>query len=136
MVYIKKVGGNMTISKMSEKYGLSSDTLRYYERIGLLPHVQRNDSGFRDYGETDGQWVEFIMCMRSAGIPVETLIEYVELFQQGDSTKEARKAILIEQRDNLAERIEEMQATLKRLNFKIEGYEELMLPKERELSED
>lgn len=69
--------------------------------------------------------------MRSAGIPVEALIEYVTLFQQGDSTREARKQIMIEQRDLLAEKTAEMQKTLDRLNMKTENYEKLIVPVEQ-----
>ena len=98
----------MTIAEVSKKYALSIDTLRYYERIGLIPKVQRSRSGIRDYSESDLNWVEFIKCMRAAGIPVEALIEYVALFQQGERTVEARKQILIEQRDLLAARVEEL----------------------------
>lgn len=113
----------MTISEVSERYGISQDTLRYYERVGLIPHVPRKASGIRDYDEDSCNWVEFICCMRSAGLPIEALIEYVTLYQQGDTTKETRKQILIEQRDNLAVRLKEMQATLERLDGKIARYD-------------
>ncbi|MBS5927312.1 MAG: MerR family transcriptional regulator [Clostridium sp.] len=113
----------MTITEVSKKYALSQDTLRYYERIGLIPAVNRNKSGIRDYTDEDCKWVEFIKCMRGAGLPIEVLIEYVELFQEGESTIQARKEILIEQREKLIERMEEMQKTLERLNFKISRYE-------------
>lgn len=124
----------MTISEVSKKYDISADTLRYYERIGLIPAVHRNASGNRDFTEEDIGWVEFIKCMRSAGLSIEALIEYVALFQKGNSTITARKQILIEQREMLAERIAEMQQTLLRLDSKIEGYEERMLKCEKELS--
>lgn len=114
----------MTISEVAKKYNLSADTIRYYERIGLIPRVNRSASGIRDFTENDCGWVEFIKCMRGAGLPIEALIDYVALFQQGDMTVEARKSILVEQRDVLAERMEEMQSTLERLNQKIEHYEE------------
>lgn len=114
----------MTITEVSKKYDLSADTLRYYERIGLIPSVHRKENGVRDYTEKDCGWVEFIKCMRGSGVQVEALIEYVELFQKGRSTKEARKQILIEQRDLLATKLEEMQNTLARLNAKIERYEQ------------
>ena len=113
----------MTIAEVSKKYDISADTLRYYERIGLIPKVHRNKSGIRDYTEEDCGWVEFVKCMRRAGLQIEAIIEYVELYFQGDSTVEARKNILIEQRDRLACKIEEMQGTLERLNKKIERYE-------------
>ncbi|GAF26213.1 predicted transcriptional regulators [Moorella thermoacetica Y72] len=123
----------MTIAEVSKKFGLSPDTLRYYERIGLIPRVNRNISGIRDYTEEDCKWIEFIKCMRSAGVQVETLVEYVTLLQQGDKTIEARKQILIEQREKLLSRIEEMEKALERLNFKIEEYETKLIPAENNL---
>lgn len=123
----------MTISEVSSRYDLSRDTLRYYERIGLIPRVNRTKSGIRDYTEEDCTWIEFIKCMRNAGLPIEVLIEYVGLFQQGDATIEVRKELLAEQRDQLIARIEEMQQTLERLNYKIDSYEQAVIPKENEL---
>lgn len=82
----------MTIAEVSSQYGLSPDTLRYYERIGLIPPVRRTAGGIRDYSENDCMWVSFAKCMRGAGLQVEALIEYVSLFQKGDATIEARKA--------------------------------------------
>jgi len=123
----------MKIAEVSEKYGLSVDTLRYYERVGLLPTVNRNDSGIRDYNELDLRRVDFIKCMRSAGLPVEVLIEYVALVQQGDRTIEARKEILIEQRKLLVDRMNEMQKTLDILEHKIEVYEKAVLKKEKQI---
>jgi DNA-binding transcriptional MerR regulator len=112
----------MKIAQVSEKYGLSVDTLRYYERVGLIPPVHRNEGGIRDYDELDLRRVDFIKCMRAAGLPVEVLIEYMGLIQQGDSTIEARKEILVEQRNLVAARMQEMQKTLDLLNHKIDVY--------------
>ena len=78
----------MTIKEVSEKYGISQDTLRYYERIGLIPPVPRTPGGIRDYQEKDLGWVEQAVCMRSAGVQIEALIEYVRLYQMGDSAIE------------------------------------------------
>jgi len=121
----------MKIAEVSERYGISPDTLRYYERIGLILPVNRNESGIRDYNEIDLRRVEFIKCMRSAGLPIEALIEYVGLVQQGDETIEARKEILMEQRELLAARMKEMQITLDLLEHKIEVYENAVLTKEQ-----
>ena len=123
----------MKIAEVSVKYGLSVDTLRYYERVGLIPPVHRNDGGIRDYNELDLRRVDFIKCMRSAGLPVEILIEYVALVQQGDKTIEARKDILIEQRTLLVDRMNEMQKTLDILEHKIEVYEKAVLKKEKKI---
>lgn len=123
----------MTITEVSKKYGITADTLRYYERIGLIPPVNRNSSGNRDYTEEDCRWVKFIKCMRGAGLSIETLIEYVALFQQGNETIDVRKELLLEQRRQLAERVEELQNTLSYLDHKIDGYEERMLKVEEGL---
>jgi DNA-binding transcriptional MerR regulator len=123
----------MKIMEVSQQYGISSDTLRYYERIGLIPPVNRNKNGIRDYNELDLRRVEFIKCMRGAGLPVEVLIEYVGLVQQGDKTIEARKEVLKEQRDLLVARMREMQNTLDILNHKIEVYENAVLKREKEM---
>lgn len=123
----------MTITEVSKKFALSQDTLRYYERIGLIPGVNRNKGGIRDYTEEDCRWIEFIKCMRSAGLPIEVLLQYVALFQKGDASVEARKKLLMEQRDQLAAKIDELKQTLERLNYKIERYEQALIPAENEL---
>jgi DNA-binding transcriptional MerR regulator len=123
----------MKIAGVSERYGLSVDTLRYYERIGLIPHVTRSENGIRDYGELDLQRVDFIKCMRGAGLSLEVLIEYMDLVQQGDGTIETRKEILREQHDLVAARIQEMQKTLDLLNHKIQVYEKAILTKEKQI---
>lgn len=125
----------MTIAEVSKQYNISADTLRYYERIGLIPPVNRNKNGIRDYTYEDCKWVDFIKCMRSAGLPIEVLIEYVTLFRQGNSTIEARKEILIEQRGILEEKINFMTATLERLNYKIDNYDTIILSAENRLTE-
>ena len=114
----------MTIAEVSRAYGISADTLRYYERIGLIPPVPRTKGGVRNYGEESCGWIQLMKCMRAAGVQIEALIEYVDLFRQGDATIGARKALLMEQRDQLVARMEEMQASLDLLNQKIDRYEQ------------
>ena len=123
----------MRIAEVSKKYDNSADTLRYYERIGLLEHVRRNESGIRDYSEADCARIQFIKCMRGANVSIEALIEYMQLFAEGDSTVAARKALLEEQRDLVQERINEMQAGLDRLNYKIENYDSIIRKAEQGL---
>ena len=115
----------MTIKEVSEKYELSADTIRYYERIGLIPHIPRKDNGIRDFDESSCGWVEFIKCMRSSGVQVEALVEYVSLFFQ-DNTEAARKDILVEQRARLQEQYNQLQTTMSRLDWKISHYDELI----------
>lgn len=116
----------MRIAEVVEKYGVSADTLRYYERIGLLPRVRRNASGIRDYGEEDCARISFVKCMRGANVSIEALIEYMQLFDRGDETLKARKEILIEQREEARKRLERIQAGLDRLDYKIAHYDELL----------
>ena len=123
----------MTIAEVSRKYDISADTLRYYERIGLIPPVPRTRGGLRDYGEESCGWIQLMKCMRAAGVQIEALIEYVDLFQQGDATLDARKALLVEQRDQLVSRMAEMQASLDLLNQKIHRYEQGMMTAEQQL---
>ena len=124
----------MTIAEVSMQYDLSADTLRYYERVGLIPPVNRTASGIRNYTESDCKWVEFAKCMRAAGLPVEALAKYVSLFQKGDITIDERKQILIEQRDQLQVKMDELQTTLERLDKKIRHYEDVLLPCEQQLT--
>ena len=123
----------MTIAEVSRKYDISADTLRYYERIGLIPPVPRTRGGLRDYGEESCGWIQLMKCMRAAGVQIEALIDYVDLFQQGDATLDARKALLVEQRDQLVSRMAEMQASLDLLNQKIDRYEQGMMTAEQQL---
>lgn len=124
----------MTISEVAKEYAITADTLRYYERIGLLPAIRRSSSGIRDYSEADCKTVSFVKCMRSAGVQIEALTEYMTLLRRGDDTWEARKQILVEQRDQLNRKVEEMQRTLEILNKKIDGYEGKMRSIEQEMS--
>lgn len=123
----------MTIAEVSKKFDISADTLRYYERIGLIPSVNRTAGGIRNYTQEDCNWVEFIKCMRGAGLSIEVLVDYVNMFKEGNSTIAARKELLMEQRRQLAEKISEMQAVLDRLDMKIEGYEDRLLKCEEKL---
>ena len=113
----------MTIKEVSEQYHISSDTLRYYERVGMIPAVNRTAGGIRDYTEEDLSWVDMAVCMRNAGLPVEAMIEYVRLFQEGDTTFRARLELLTEQRRILQEQKERLEETIGRLDYKIARYD-------------
>lgn len=126
----------MNIKKVSEQTGISADTIRYYERIGLIPRVTRNKSGVRDFSERDIATLEFVRCFRNAGMSVESLIEYISLVEEGDGTEEARMALLVEQREKLEGRIEELQSASNRLDYKIKNYQNIILKKEQALFED
>ncbi len=126
----------MTIKEVSKKYDISEDTLRYYERIGLLPEVPRKKSGIRDFDENSCKWIEFIKCMRSAGMRIEALIEYMNLFKEGTKTVTARKNLLLEQREILEEKRKDITKTIERLDYKISLYNEIGEGKRKDFMED
>lgn len=116
----------MTIKEVAEKYDISADTLRYYERVGMIPKVTRRPNGIRDYQESDLGWVELAICMRSAGLPIEVMIEYVKLYKEGGNTIPARLELLQEQMNVLKEQKAQIESTVERLAYKISKYEEAM----------
>ena len=125
----------MTIAEVSKKYDLTADTIRYYERIGLIPTIPRTKNGIRDFDEESCSWIEFIKCMRNAGRELEILLEYVNLFRQGKNTVKARKKLLEEQREKLKEKQESINVTIERLDYKLELYDEIILGKRKDFTE-
>lgn len=125
----------MTIAEVSKKYDLTADTIRYYERIGLIPTIPRTKNGIRDFDEESCSWIEFIKCMRNAGMEIEILLEYVNLFRQGKTTVKARKKLLEEQREKLKEKQESINVTIERLDYKLELYDEIILGKRKDFTE-
>lgn len=125
----------MTISEVSKKYNITADTIRYYEKEGLIPTVPRDKNGIRNFDENSCGWIEFIKCMRSAGLEIETLKRYVSLFRQGTKTVKERKILLIEQREKLLKKQKDINITLDRLNYKIEKYEEIEKGKLKDFTE-
>lgn len=116
----------MTITKVSEKYEISADTLRYYERAGMIPPVNRTPGGRRDYTAEDCSWVELAKCMRGAGLPVETMAEYRRLHEQGPATLAERHALLLAQQETLLAQRAAIDETLQRLAYKISRYEQAL----------
>ena len=116
----------MTIKEVCERFSLAQDTLRYYERVGVIPEVHRTKGGIRDYTEEDIKWVENAVCMRSAGVPVEILIEYVKLFREGDGTMQARRNLLVAAREEVQKNLDKYLTTMERLNYKIFRYDEAL----------
>lgn len=123
----------MQIAEFSEKLGLSPDTIRYYEKIGLIPPVKRTKGGIRDFSEEDLKRGDFVKCMRAAGLPIEALSRYFDLIEQGDETVNLRIELLQEQRDKLVEHMKELEDTLTKLNKKIGFYDEKLYKKEKQL---
>lgn len=113
----------MTIKQVCQRYGLTQDTLRYYEKIGVIPPVHRSASGIRDYDEHDLGWVENAVCLRSAGVPVESIAEYVKLYQAGEETFAARRDLLSHVLADLTEQRSQLDAAIQKLTYKVSRYE-------------
>ena len=126
--YIKRVM-KMTIAEVSKKFGISSTTLRYYEKIGLMNPVAKNISGHQ---EPDLRRINFIKCMRAAGMTIEQIKLYVDLFNEGEHTISQRKDIMIEQLGNLEAQVEELQSIISYLKHKIDNYESTLVKREME----
>ena len=114
----------MTIKDVCEQYQITPDTLRYYERVGAIPEVNRTPGRTRNYTEEDLKWVRNAICLRDAGVSVEAIAEYVKLFRQGNQTIGARLSLLQETREQVLEARKKYDQALERLNFKIERYEQ------------
>ncbi len=121
----------MKIHEVSERFQLSIPTLRYYEEIGLLGNIQRSENKTRIYTEKDIERLDFILCFKKAGLGLKQIKEYLDLCDEGDETLERRKEILEVQREYLIDQIDQLQTSLKRLEKKIDGYQNLILEKEK-----
>ncbi|MHC3377681.1 MerR family transcriptional regulator [Ligilactobacillus equi] len=112
----------LTITQMAEKYNLKPDTLRYYERIGLIPAVPRQKNGNRYYNEGLQDWIEMIVCLRHSDVPIEKLVDYAQMLSQGEETLSARQHLLEEQLDELLLKQKNLQRSIDRLEHKISLY--------------
>lgn len=121
----------MTIAEVAKKFEITTDTIRYYERIGLIPPIKRDKNGNRIFTEIDCNWIYYIKVMREAGMSIEKLVEYVKLFQMGIDTIPTRKKILIEQYKTLEKQINKLKSTQDMLKKKIDGYEERIIAYEK-----
>ena len=125
----------MQIAEVCRKYNITADTIRYYEKIGLLPKIPRKKNGIRDFDEESCKWIEFIKCMRNAGMEIEILLEYVNLFKKGKFTVKERRNLLKEQREKLIEKQNNINATIKRLDYKLELYDDIISGKRKDFTE-
>ena len=117
----------MTIKEVSEKYQLSKDTLRYYEKEGLIGPVPKGKNGQRDYQEENERQIEFVKCMRNVHIPIEVLKKYMQLLSKGDQTLKERREILETQLHIIESQLTELQKARQKLEYKIELYDKQLL---------
>lgn len=118
----------MTIREIAAKTNMSTDTLRYYERIGLLPPVPRNADGIRNYDEYFVNFINFIKKLKASGMSLEHIIDYIRLAEMGDATIQERKKLLAEARETLLDKINSLQLVAELADYQLRNYENLLQP--------
>jgi DNA-binding transcriptional MerR regulator len=114
----------LTVAEAAREAGVSAHTLRYYERAGLLAQVERNGSGHRRFSPEDLEWVVMITRLRATGMPIRRIREYAELVWAGEGNERERLAIMEAHRDEVLERLAEIERHLELIDFKIDLYRE------------
>lgn len=120
--------GTLSPGQVAQRSGFSLDTLRYYERIGLLSNVERTSSGHRRFGEDDLEWLEVLRCLRDTGMPIAQMRRYAELARGGQATMAERERLLVEHDAQVRERIAILQAQHRHLQGKIDWYRTQLEP--------
>lgn len=118
----------MTIREIAAKTNMSTDTLRYYERIGLLPPVPRNAAGIRNYDEYFVNFINFIKKLKASGMSLEHIVDYIRLAEMGDATIQERKKLLAEARETLLDKINSLQLVAELADYQLRNYENLLQP--------
>ena len=121
----------MQISEVAKKFGMTPDTLRYYEKEELIGPIVKGKNGIRNYTEKDMQRIQFVKCMRAAGLEISFLKRYIKLLDEGENTIKERREILVEQRRILKEKLDAMQEAYDKLNMKIDLYDKFSLRSSR-----
>ena len=114
-----------SIQQVASMTGLSTHTLRYYEKIGLIKNVQRDQTGYRQYTDFDLAWIQFLIRLRVTGMPMLKMKQFSDLRQEGDSTITARKELLEEHYKDVLGKIEELELNSHRIEEKIAHYKKL-----------
>lgn len=112
-----------TVGEMAKRLGVAPSTLRYYDKEGLLPFVERSSGGIRVFKDSDYEWLNVIGCLKKTGMPLKYIKSFIEMAMQGDETIELRLALIVKQKMAVKERIAELEETLRTLEFKEWYYE-------------
>ncbi len=114
-----------SIQEVARMTGLSAHTLRYYEKIGLIMNVQRDETGYRQYTDSDIAWIHFLIRLRVTGMPMLKMKQFSDLRQEGDSTIVSRRELLEEHHQDVSSKVEELKMNLHKIEEKIEYYKAL-----------
>lgn len=107
-----------TVGEMAKRLGVAPSTLRYYDREGLLPFVERSGNGVRVFKDSDYEWLQVIACLKQTGMPLRDIRCFVEMAMEGDETIEPRLALISQQKAAVEEKIAALNDTLRTLEFK------------------
>lgn len=121
-----KVKKSYSIGEISKMLNIPIDTLRYYEKSGLTPTIQRNSSGYREYTESDEKWLGFVNCLKSTGMPLNKIKQYLEYMKNSEETILERRELIVEHQKTVMEEMEKIQLALDRINLKVEFYDDLV----------
>lgn len=114
-----------TIKEVSDRTGLSIYTLRYYDKEGLLPLVKRTSSGIRKFSENDIAWLGLICCLKTSGMSIESIKEFMNLCLKGEETAEIRKEMLLKHKEHILHQMDGLTKSLDTVNYKIDHYKEI-----------
>ncbi len=120
-----------SIREVAARTGITTHTLRYYERIGLVMPVARARSGHRRYGEPDIRWLELLKKLHATDMPIRRMLEYARLARRGDTTLEARRTLLDAHRTDVKSRLDQLSESLRAIERKIRLYDQALAPKAR-----
>lgn len=112
-----------TVGEMAKKLGVAPSTLRYYDKEGLLPFVERSGGGIRMFKESDLEWLSIIECLKKTGMPIKEIRSFINWCIEGDATIEQRKALIARQRADVQQQIDQMQQNLALLDYKLWYYQ-------------
>ena len=112
-----------TIKQVADKMGVSVPTLRYYDKEGLLPFIEKKENGTRIFKESDLRTLEIISCMKASGMPIKDIKRYMDMCLEGDSTLEDRLDIFLKRQEVVKEQMEELNKTMSVIEHKIKYYE-------------
>lgn len=113
-----------TVGEMANQLGIPSSTLRYYDKEGLLPFVERSSGGIRMFKDSDFEWLQIIECLKKTGMSLSDIRNFVEMAMQGDTTIDERLELIVKQKQSVKQRMDELAGTLKVLEFKEWYYKE------------
>ncbi|TGE39134.1 MerR family transcriptional regulator [Desulfosporosinus fructosivorans] len=111
-----------TISQVAEKFNLTAHTIRYYDKEGLLPFVERNNAGNRQFSDDDFDWLKLICCLKNTGMPIKQIKQYIEWCLQGDETLEIRRQMYLDHREEVLKQMNDLMENLKTIDYKLEFY--------------